>query len=57
MRLFFSPEYSGTTYVGLESTGLLFDGSVVDEQGMINLLQLHAGIHSDHAPFVKRLAL
>lgn len=57
MRLFFSPEYSGTTYVGLESTGLLFDGSVVDEQGMINLLQLHAGIHSDHAPFVKRLAM
>ena len=57
MRLFFSPEYSGTTYVGLESTGLLFDGAVVDEQGMINLLQLHAGIHSDHAPFVKRLAL
>ena len=57
MKLFFSPEYSGTTYVGLESTGRLFNGAVVDEQGMINLLQLHAGIHSDHAPFVKRLAL
>lgn len=57
MKLFFSPEYSGTTYVGLESTGLLFNGAVVDEQGLINLLQLHAGIHSDHAPFVKRLAL
>src|SRR5574344_1190262 len=56
MRLFFSPEYSGTAYVGLESNGLLFNGAVVDEQGIINLLQLHAGIHSEHAPFVRRLA-
>ena len=57
MRILFSSAYGGTTYTGSEDKGVLLDASQVDEQGLINLLQLHAGIHSEHTPFVKRLAL
>lgn len=47
MTVYFSPEYSGYCYTGLEQApGMVaFDKQVVETAGLLGLLELHAGYH------------
>lgn len=65
MKLFFSPEYSGTVYVkptgyaetsSTSGTGVMMDTVVVNTIGLINLLELRLGLHYSEIPAQERLA-
>lgn len=47
MKIFFSPEYTGHTYIDWDThSDLLWDATVLDLTGLISLLEMHLGIFS-----------
>lgn len=57
MKIYFSPEYTGSTFLNLPANGnILLDCHVADTNALLNLLELHAGIYVKPIPFTERLA-
>lgn len=57
MKIYFSPEYTGSTFLNLPANGnILLDCHVADTNALLNLLELHAGIYAKPIPFTERLA-
>ena len=54
MKVYFSPEYSGTVYLSPKRE-LLFNAQVVNWEGLLDLLCLHAGLHFQTADDMERL--
>lgn len=58
MKIYFSPEYSGTVYTGLSADdNIRMDATVVDTAGLVGLLELRAGIHYEEVSRHHRTAL
>ena len=55
MKIFFSPEYTGTVYVK-SSNNVMMDTIVVNTLGLINLLELRLGLHYEEVSEQERLA-
>lgn len=57
MKIYFSPEYTGSTFLNLSANGnILLDCRVADTNALLSLLELHAGIYIKPIPFTERLA-
>lgn len=57
MKIYFSPEYTGNTFLNLPANkNILLDCYVADTGALLNLLELHAGIYVKPIPFTERLA-
>ncbi len=57
MKIYFSPEYTGSTFLNLPANkNILLDCCVADTNALLNLLELHAGIYVKPIPFTERLA-
>ncbi|MGN1058597.1 MAG: hypothetical protein ACI4Q7_04530, partial [Candidatus Avelusimicrobium sp.] len=57
MKIYFSPEYTGSTFLNLPANkNILLDCHVADTNALLNLLELHAGIYVKPVPFTERLA-
>lgn len=57
MKIYFSPEYAGNTFLNLPANGnILLNCYVADTGTLLNLLELHAGIYVKPIPFTERLA-
>ncbi len=46
MKVFFNPAYTNFVYQNLEKNPLQFDQKVCNTEGLLDLLELHAGIHT-----------
>lgn len=46
MKVFFNPAYTNFVYQNLEKNSLRFDQKVCNTEGLLDLLELHAGIHT-----------
>lgn len=46
MKVFFNPAYTNFVYQNLEKNPLQFDQKVCNTEALIDLLELHAGIHT-----------
>ena len=46
MKVFFNPVYTNFVYQNLEKNPLQFDQKVCNTEALIDLLELHAGIHT-----------
>lgn len=46
MKVFFNPGYTNFVYQNLEKNPLQFDQKVCNTEGLLDLLELHAGIHT-----------
>lgn len=57
MKIIFSPEYSGTVFIDNNHNGVLMDTTVVNTIGLVNLLELHLGIHHEELSVQERTAL
>jgi hypothetical protein len=58
MKIYFSPEYSGTVYTGLsETNNTLIDCVVCNVQGLVDQIELRIGIHNNVKPFHQRAAI
>lgn len=57
MKIYFNPEYTGSTFLNLPANGnILLDCHLADTNALLNLLELHAGIYVKPIPFTERLA-
>ncbi|GAA6529379.1 hypothetical protein LPYR103PRE_13520 [Segatella asaccharophila] len=56
MKVYYSPQYSGFTFTNLKGKGgILFDTSIVDTGGLIDLLCLHGVLHFETHDGTKRM--
>lgn len=46
MKVFFNPAYTSFVYQNLEKNPLQFDQKVCNTEGLLDLLELHAGLHT-----------
>lgn len=46
MKGFFNPAYTSFVYQNLEKNPLQFDQKVCNTEALIDLLELHAGLHT-----------
>lgn len=56
MTIIFCPSFSGRTHLDLGSANVRLSAQVVETQGLLQQLALHAGIHVEIPSYVKRLA-
>ena len=55
MKIIYSPFYSGGYYLNLQEKGIALDVQVLETQGLLSQLALHAGIHQQIPSFPERL--
>ena len=55
MKIVFSPYYNGSYYVNLQANQVALDVQVLETQGLLSQLALHAGIHQEIPSFPDRL--
>lgn len=55
MHIFYSPFYNGQCFVKQNGTNVCLDTQVLDSQGLLSQLALHAGIHHEIPSFPTRL--
>lgn len=55
MHIFYSPFYNGQCYIKQNGTDVCIDTQVLDTQGLLSQLALHAGIHQEIPSFPTRL--
>lgn len=56
MTVYFSPEYSGQTYIRPSDGDVMMDAVVVNTIGLVNLLELRLGLHYEDMPEHERTA-
>lgn len=56
MKIIFCPSLSGHTHLDLGSANVCLSAEVLETQGLLQQLALHAGIHVEIPSYVKRLA-
>ena len=56
MKIFYSPSYLGTNYFKLGNNSVALSAQVLETQGLLTQLALHAGIHVEIPPYPVRLA-
>jgi hypothetical protein len=56
MRIYYSPYYIGSYYLDLKNQSVLMDVQVLETQGLLTQLALHAGIHQQIPSYPERLA-
>ena len=57
MKIYFSPEYTGHTYIDWDThSDLLWDATVLDLTGLISLLEMHLGIYTPPEARAVRIA-
>ena len=55
MKVYFYPEYSGFVYLNLEKNPLQFDVKICNTEQLVELLELHAGIHTQTLEQIDRV--
>ena len=55
MKIIYSPFYSGSYYMDMKARQVVLDVQVLETQGFLSQLALHAGIHQQMPSFPKRL--
>ena len=55
MRIIYNPCYKGAYYIALPQNNLLIDEQVLETQGLLTQLALHAGIHQEIPSTAERL--
>lgn len=55
MKIIYSPFYSGSYYMNIQASRVTLDVQVLETQGLLSQLALHAGIHHQISPFPERL--
>lgn len=55
MRIIYSPFYSGSYYMNMDASQVALDVQVLETQGLLRQLALHAGIHQQMPSFPERL--
>lgn len=55
MRIVYSPYYSGSIYMEMQARQVALDVQVLETQGLLSQLALHAGIHQQILSFPERL--
>ena len=56
MKIYYSPSYIGQNFIEINSNGLELNTQVLETQGLLNQLALHAGIHQEIPSYATRLA-
>jgi len=56
MRIYYSPYYIGSYYLDHQNQSVLMDVQVLETQGLLTQLALHAGIHQQVPSYPERLA-
>ena len=56
MRIIYSPFYNGNYYLNMEGNNVAMDVQVLETQGLLSQLALHAGIHQQIPSYPERLA-
>ena len=56
MKIIYSPFYSGSYYMAMKDKKVALDVQVLETQGLLSQLALHAGIHQQIPSFPERLA-
>ena len=56
MRIIYSPFYSGNYYMNMHPHQVMMDVQVLETQGLLSQLALHAGIHQQIPSYPERLA-
>lgn len=54
MKVFFNPAYTNFIYQNLEENPLQFDQKVCNTEALLELLEKHAGLHSQVADEIER---
>ena len=55
MKIIYSPFYSGSYYMDMQAKQVALDVQVLETQGLLSQLALHAGIHQQIPSFPERL--
>ena len=55
MRIYYSPYYIGSYYLDHQNQSVLMDVQVLETQGLLTQLALHAGIHQQVPSYPERL--
>lgn len=55
MRIIYSPFYNGNYYLNMEGNNVAMDVQVLETQGLLSQLALHAGIHQQIPSYPERL--
>ena len=55
MKIIYSPFYSGSYYMNMDASQVALDVQVLETQGLLSQLALHAGIHQQMPSFPERL--
>lgn len=55
MKIIYSPQYSGSCYLNMQAGQVALDVQVLETQGLLSQLALHAGIHQQIPSFPDRL--
>ena len=55
MKIIYSPLYCGSYYMNMPSNHVTLDVQVLETQGLLSQLALHAGIHQQTPSFPERL--
>ena len=55
MKIVYSPFYSGSCYMNMQARQVALDVQVLETQGLLSQLALHAGIHQQIPSFPARL--
>ena len=55
MKIIYSPCYSGSYFLNLQDKCIALDVQVLETQGLLSQLALHAGIHQQIPSFPERL--
>ena len=55
MKIVFSPNYTGSYYMNIQANQVALDVQVLETQGLLSQLALHAGIHQLIPSFPDRL--
>ena len=55
MKILYSPFYSGSCYMNMQAQQVVLDFQVLETQGLLSQLALHAGIHQQIPSFPARL--
>ena len=55
MKIIYSPFYIGSYYMDMQTSRVALDVQVLETQGLLSQLALHAGIHQQIPSFPERL--
>ena len=56
MKIIYSPFYSGNYYLNMQDNQVALDVQVLETQGLLTQLAMHAGIHQQIPSYPERLA-